>query len=58
MILVLGLAGVGMAVVVVAMLLGMRRRRQTAELQEHFHSAYDEAARWNSLGEGGDPTDQ
>jgi hypothetical protein len=47
-----------MAVVVVAMLLGMRRRRQTAELQEHFHSAYDEAARWNSLGEGGDPTDQ
>jgi hypothetical protein len=56
--LLLGLAGVGIVVFVVAVVLALRRRRLTAELQDHFHSAYDEGARWNSLGDTGDPVDQ
>jgi hypothetical protein len=55
--LLLGLAGVVLVVFLLALLLVLRRHRQTAELQNHFHSAYDEGARWNSLGDTGDPTD-
>jgi hypothetical protein len=56
--LLLGLAGVVIIALVVAMVLALRRRRQTAELQDHFHSAYDEGARWDSLGDAGNPIDQ
>ena len=55
---VLGLAGVVIVVLIVAMVLALRRRRQAAELQQHFHSAYDEGARWNSLEDAEDRIDQ
>jgi hypothetical protein len=53
--LLLGLAGVVVVALVVAMVLVFRRHRQTAELQKHFHSAYDETARWNPLDDGEGP---
>lgn len=56
--LLLGLAGAVIVALVVAMVLAVRRRRQTDELQDHFHSAYDETARWNPLDEGEGPIDQ
>lgn len=48
----LGLASFVILGLVVAMVLAFRRHRQTSELQDHFHSAYDEAARWNPLDDG------
>jgi Flp pilus assembly protein TadB len=56
--LLVGLAGIILIAFIVAMVLALRRRRQAAELQQHFHSAYDERARWNSLEDAEDPIDQ
>ena len=56
--LLVGLAGIVIIALVVARVLALRRRRQAAELQRHFHSAYDEGARWNSLEDAENPIDQ
>jgi hypothetical protein len=56
--LLVGLAGVVIIVLIVATVLALRRRHQTAELQQHFHAAYDEVARWNSLEDAENPIDQ
>ena len=56
--LLVGLAGIVIIALVVAMVLALRRRRQAAELQQHFHAAYDEGARWNSLEDAETPIDQ
>jgi hypothetical protein len=53
--LLLGLASLLIVALVAAMVLAFRRHRQTAELRDHFHAAYDEGARWNPLDDGEGP---
>ena len=55
--LLVGLAGI-VIIALVVLVLALRRRRQAAELQQHFHAAYDEGARWNSLEDAENPIDQ